>query len=99
MIYFELSATRLWTGRSGDGIRLGLEIFLFLKLPDRLCVPPRLLFDGYPVNFVGEKRSGREANHSIASSAEVICPRGVHREHFVFTLIYVLQDTRWKIQQ
>jgi hypothetical protein len=95
---FELSATSLLTGRSGDRIRLDLEIFSFLKLPDRLCVPPRLLFSGHSGHFLGEKRWGREANHSLPTSAEVTCPRGVEGELY-FTLIYVFQDTGWKIQQ
>jgi hypothetical protein len=62
------------TGYGVDGVRVLVEsrIFSYPRRPDRLWGPPSFLFNGKrgalsPV----VKRSGREADHSPPTSAEV----------------------------
>jgi hypothetical protein len=53
----------------GVGVRdpVGSRIFSSPRRPDRLWGPPSLLSNGYQ----GVKRTGREADHSPPTSAEV----------------------------
>jgi hypothetical protein len=44
---------------------------IFRTCPDRPWGPPSLLYNGYRVFPAGRKRSGRDANPSPPSSAEV----------------------------
>jgi hypothetical protein len=47
--------------------------------PDQLCVPPSLLFNGYGAHFPGSKaRPGRNADHSLPSSAEIKNEHGLY---------------------
>jgi hypothetical protein len=57
----------------GGGIRVpvGTRILSFPRRPQRHSGPPNLLTNGYQVLFPGGKRSGREADHSPPTSAEV----------------------------
>jgi hypothetical protein len=59
----------LGTGRSGDRIPVGGEIFR-TRL-DRPWVPPRLLYNGYQLSFAEIKRAGRWVDHPLPSSATV----------------------------
>jgi hypothetical protein len=50
----------------------GAKDFLYRLCPDRLWGPPNLLYNGYRGSFAGGKaRPGRDADHSLPSSAEV----------------------------
>ena len=44
---------------------------IFRTHPDRLCDPPRFLYNGYWVSFPGVKRPGRGVDHPPPCSAEV----------------------------
>ena len=63
-IYISLRA-----GRSVDRIQVGRKIFR--TRPHRPCGPSSLLYNGNWVSFPGVKRSGRDVNHPIPSSAEI----------------------------
>jgi hypothetical protein len=58
----------------GVGVRVpvGAKIFSFPCRPDRFCGPPSLLSNGYRGLFPrGVRRTGREADHSPKTSAEM----------------------------
>jgi hypothetical protein len=55
-----------------------------LRHPDRLWVPPSLLFSPYREALsLGVRRPGCEADHSPPSNAEV----SLHKDNFTFTLV------------
>jgi hypothetical protein len=69
-----------YLSRYTDGLRLdgrgsipckGKSWFSTPQSPDRLWGPPSLLYNGYRGSSLGVKRPGREADHSLPSSAEV----------------------------
>ena len=60
----------LRSGRFGDGISVGGEIFR--TCPDRPWGPPSLLYNGYRVFPGGKERPGRDADPSPRSSAVVM---------------------------
>jgi hypothetical protein len=47
------------------------KIFSTLQRPDRLWGPSSLLYTGYGCSFAGVRRPGRQADRSLASSAQV----------------------------
>jgi len=61
-----LSATGCTVRGSNPG-----EGEIFRTRPDRPCVPPSLLYNGYRFSFQGVKQLGRGVNHPLPSSAEV----------------------------
>jgi hypothetical protein len=62
--YLSRYSDRLRTGRSGDRIPVGGEIFR--TRPDRPCGPPSLLYNGYRFFFSGVKRPGVDHPHHLA---------------------------------
>jgi hypothetical protein len=82
-----------WTVRGSNSCRCK-GIFFSQKSPDRLRVPPSLLFSRYSA-----QRPDREVNHSRPSSAELknewrgtstsTWVRGVGRENFTFLCVCV----------
>ena len=74
--FFSLRPSQIWwagssvgitTGRSGDRILMGGEIFL--TCPDLPWCPPSLLYNGYRVFPGSKERPGRDADPSHTSSA------------------------------
>jgi hypothetical protein len=60
-------------GLDGSDSIPGMARFISPQRPDRLWGPPSLLSNGYRGRFAGGvRRSGRKADHSSASSAEVV---------------------------
>jgi hypothetical protein len=52
-------------------ISINMWHFIFSKTDQMFCFPNSLLLTGSGVIYRGEKRTGREAEHSRSSSAEV----------------------------
>jgi len=76
-------------------ILVGVRDFSLLSHPNRLCSPPRLLFNGYQGSFL-QIQAGHEVDHSPPTSAEVkkeygstqtppVCLHGVDRDSCIFT--------------